>query len=102
MKVVYWISKPHFRYQGHPTIIFGEICVRASQTILRTSVLRCQTATDIFTKTSPKKTPNQRKVGLYVFGKGIFALFRTFKCQKKVTQNFRMSKLTGPRFDCKF
>ena len=47
--------------QGHPTIIFGKICVRESQTVLRISVLRWQTATDFFTKTSPKRAATRKK-----------------------------------------
>ena len=39
-----------FIFQGHPTIIFGETCVRERQTVLRISVLRCQTATDFLIK----------------------------------------------------
>ena len=41
--------------QGHPTIIFSEICVRETETVLRISFLRCQTAIDFFTKISPKR-----------------------------------------------
>ena len=47
--------------QGHPTIVFGEICVRKSQTALTISVLRCQTATDLFTKTSPERCATREK-----------------------------------------
>ena len=43
------------------------------------SILRCQTATDFFTKTAPKKIRNQGKVVPYVFGRDIFAIFRTYK-----------------------
>ena len=31
-----------FTFQGHPTMILGEICVRGSQTARRISVLRSQ------------------------------------------------------------
>ena len=40
---------------------FAELCVRESQTALRISVLRCQTAADFFTKTSPKRFATREK-----------------------------------------
>lgn len=48
-------------YQGHPTIIFSEICVPASEIVLRISVPRCQTATDLITKTSGKRLTTKEK-----------------------------------------
>ena len=48
-------------YQGHLKTIFGEICVRQIQTVLRISVLRCRTATDYFTKRSPKSLETREK-----------------------------------------
>ena len=55
-------SKEFPESQGHPKItVFGEICVRESQTALRISVLGCQTATDFFTKTSPKRFATREK-----------------------------------------
>ena len=47
--------------QGHQTIIFGEICVPESQTVLRISVLPCLTATYFFTKTSAKRLATREK-----------------------------------------
>ena len=68
--------------QGHPTIILAEICVQESQTVLRISVLRCQTATDFFTKTSAQRLTTREKYSLK-FSKGtffdIFAIFGTQK-----------------------
>ena len=58
------------------TIIFGEICVRESQTVRRISVVRCQTAIDFFNKASPK-IHNQGRVVSYVFGRDIFTTFGT-------------------------
>ena len=50
-----------FTFQGHPTMILGEICVRGSQTVLRISVLRSQTAKDLFTETSRKRLATREK-----------------------------------------
>ena len=50
-----------FTFQGHPTMILGEICVRGSQTVLRISVLRSQTAKDLFTETSRKRLASREK-----------------------------------------
>ena len=47
--------------QRHPTVVFGEIDVRGSQIVLRISVLCFQTATDLFTKTSPKRSATGEK-----------------------------------------
>ena len=57
-------------------IILCEICVWESQTVLRISAQRCQTAKDFFTKTFPKKIHNQEKVGPQGhFQKGYFCKF---------------------------
>ena len=55
-------------------MIFGEICVRESQTALQILVLHCQTctATDFFTKTSGKCNP-------LCFQRGSFLQFLAFK-----------------------
>ena len=54
-------AKIAFITQGHPTIIFGEICVQRSQTVVIISVLHCQTAMNFFTKTSPKRFATREK-----------------------------------------
>ena len=80
--------------QGQPTIIFGEICVRKSQTVLRLSVLRCQTAIDFFTKTSPKRFATREKQSI-TFSERIFLQFLALK---KVALQFRMSKWFAGKF----
>lgn len=71
------------------TMIFGEICVRVNRTVLRISELRCQIATDFFTKTAATRLVNKEKY---------FLIFLKLFELKKVTQQFRMSKW----FDWKF
>jgi len=75
------------RYQRHPTmIIFREICVWGSRTVLRVSVRRYQTATYLFTKTSATRLATRAKQSLTFlremhFLKYIFAILAL----KKVT-----------------
>ena len=65
-----------------PTIIFAEMCVRASQTVLRISVPRCQTADEkFFTKTSPKSFATREKKSL-TFLEGLFLQFLALKIKR--------------------
>ena len=70
--------------QGHPTIIFDEIRVQESQTVLRISVLLCQTATDFLTKTSAQRLTTRENIPLR-FRKGYFLTVLPFLALKKVT-----------------
>ena len=82
----------YFFVKGQPSIIFVEICVRESQTVLRTSVLRFQTAIDFFTKTS--LTRGQGKLVPW-FSEGILLQFLAVK---RITWQFRMCKWFAGKF----
>ena len=71
---------------GHPTIIFGEICVRENETVLRISVLRCQT--EFLAKASPRRFATGEKKSV-TFSEGIFLQLLELK---KDTKHFRMRK----------
>ena len=47
--------------QRHPTIIFSDIGVRESQTVLGISVLCCQTATNFFARTTAQRLATMEK-----------------------------------------
>ena len=73
------ISSGFVNWQGHPAIIFGEMCVRESQTVLRVSVPCCQAATDFLTKTFAYKDCQPRKSSPSRFRKGYFWIFLALK-----------------------